>query len=235
MLQARIQCLAGETDQAVKSAESYMRSQQKRVQPLAGYTEILWHAGKKEKAAKSFADLRKVSSSIQFGSPVFDRLKRIAVENGIAEDWRVDRKPADDVGDRPELDTLGPFRWQPIPAPDWVLNDVSGKPYALKQFQGKPTVVIFYLGYDCLHCAEQLQAFAPMADKFREAGIELIAISTDAQQDLQQSLDNYKEGIPFPLVSNAELDIFKKYRAYDDFEDTPLHGTFLIDGEGLVR
>ena len=40
--------------------------------------------------------------------------------------------------------------------------------------------------------------------------------------------------MPIPLVSNAELDVFKAYRCYDDFEKQPLHGTFLIDREGLV-
>jgi hypothetical protein len=29
--------------------------------------------------------------------------------------------------------------------------------------------------------------------------------------------------------------VFKAYRAYDDFEGQPLHGTFLVDAGGLVR
>jgi alkyl hydroperoxide reductase subunit AhpC len=40
---------------------------------------------------------------------------------------------------------------------------------------------------------------------------------------------------PFPLVSDARLEVFKAFRAYDDFEETPLHGTFLIDAAGKVR
>ena len=28
---------------------------------------------------------------------------------------------------------------------------------------------------------------------------------------------------------------FKAYRAYDDFEQMPLHGTFLVDAAGKVR
>ena len=95
--------------------------------------------------------------------------------------------------------------------------------------------MIFYLGYGCLHCAEQLKKFAPETEKYREAGIEIVAISTDSEADLQQSIDNYEGGMPFPLVSNEELDVFKSWRAYDDFEQVPLHGTFLIDPAGLVR
>ena len=44
-----------------------------------------------------------------------------------------------------------------------------------------------------------------------------------------------KNGFPFPLVSDAELNVFKRYRCYDDFEKQPLHGTFLIDGAGRIR
>jgi alkyl hydroperoxide reductase subunit AhpC len=43
------------------------------------------------------------------------------------------------------------------------------------------------------------------------------------------------EAIPFPLSADPELAVFKAYRAYDDFENIPLHATYLIDGEGLVR
>ena len=39
----------------------------------------------------------------------------------------------------------------------------------------------------------------------------------------------------FPLVANTELDVFKAYRAFDDFEGIPLHGTYLIDENGLIR
>ena len=28
---------------------------------------------------------------------------------------------------------------------------------------------------------------------------------------------------------------FKAFRAHDDFEQQPLHGTFLIDGDGRIR
>jgi rhodanese-related sulfurtransferase/peroxiredoxin len=97
-------------------------------------------------------------------------------------------------------------------------------------------IVIFYLGYGCLHCAEQLQAFAPATKKFSESGISLIAVSTDNQEELKKSHDNFNEGVfPFPLVANSELDVFKKFRAYDDFEKQTLHGTYLIDAKGMVR
>lgn len=220
---------------AIKTLDSYLKSRSKRVQPLAGKIEILWRAEKKEEARKAFDELREISGDIQFGSPVFDRLHSIAKELEYPEDWRITRERPDDFGDRPDLDSLGPFRWQPMPAEQWKLNDTNGKSHSLASYRGKPVVVIFYLGYGCLHCAEQLQKFAPLAKKYADAGIELIGISTDSQKDLKQSIDNYKGGMPFPLVSDEKLEVFKAWRAHDDFEQQPLHGTFLIDEAGLVR
>ena len=31
------------------------------------------------------------------------------------------------------------------------------------------------------------------------------------------------------------MKFFREWRSYDDFEDMPLHGTFLVDAEGLLR
>ena len=235
VLHAKAQCLAGEKDAAIKAIAEYVKSQEKRTLPLAGQVEVLWHADKKKEAKQTFEELRKISSSIQFGTPAFDRLASIAKELKLPEDWRSKRNIPKDFGQRPALDKLGPFRWHPSPAPDWTLKDHQATPIALKKFRGKPTVIIFYLGYSCLHCAEQLQKFAPMTAKFREAGVEVVAISTDNAKDLAMSVKDYEGTMPIPLVTDSELNVFKKYRVYDDFEKTPLHGTFLLDSEGLVR
>ena len=98
-------------------------------------------------------------------------------------------------------------------------------------------VVIFYLGFGCLHCVEQLKTFAPLAKEYAEAGIELVAISTDNRDDLAKSLKDFNAAGKFtlPLLSDAKLDAFRAYRAYDDFENAPLHGTFLIDAQGRAR
>ena len=72
--------------------------------------------------------------------------------------------------------------------------------------------------------------------EFRNAGIDIIAISSDDAAGLKQSITNYKGSeIPFPLVADKSLETFKSYRCFDDFEQQPLHGTFFIDGAGQVR
>ena len=161
----------------------------------------------------------------------------MARDLGFGKDWRIAPPKLTDVGIRPPLNKLGPFRWQPSAAPDWSLPGMDGKNISLKQFHGKPVVVIFYLGYGCAHCMEQLNAFAPMAKDFAAAGISLVAVSTDSVEGLKKTFAKSKDaaGFPFPLVSDQSLKIFKAYRAFDDFENLPLHGTYLVDGDGLVR
>lgn len=233
---ARIQQLAGDNKKAIETVTKEVSGNENETVPLAWKVLVQWDADKKEDAKKTFEQLREISSDISLQAPVFQQLQPIAIELGFKEDWRKERTIPEDFGTRPQLDELGPFRWSPSSAPEFALLDYQQKKHSLADYSGKPVVVIFYLGYGCLHCAEQLQKFAPMTKKFEEAGISLIAISTDTPVDLKMSHDNYDEGaFPFPLVSNSDFDVFKKYRCYDDFEEDEMHGTFLIDESGKLR
>ncbi len=233
---SQAQLRAGDAAKAEQTAKSAANSKG-QVLPLANYVEILHKVGKHKESKAEFEKLRTLAWSADLKTTLLARLEPIALENGWPADWRIAKSTPSDAGVRPELDALGPFRWSPSPADDWSLSTADGGGIALKDFKGKPVVVIFYLGFGCLHCVEQLNAFAPLAKEYADAGISLVAISTDAIPDLKKSLDSCKldGGFPFPIVSDSELNVFQSYRAYDDFEKAPMHGTFLIDGDGQVR
>jgi peroxiredoxin len=228
---------AGQHDQAVKLAKEAADSATGQAPPLANYVYVLFTADKKDQAAKEFDRLRTLAANADLDVAVFARLSDIARSLGLPQDWRIQPPASADFGSRPELDSLGPFRWSPYPAETWSLTDSAGKPHGSDQYRGKPVVLIFYLGHGCLHCVEQLNAFAPKASEFKQAGIELVAVSTDAMPELKVSIEKctLEGGFPFPLVSDANHTVFKSFRAYDDFESAPLHATFLIDGHGNVR
>jgi peroxiredoxin len=235
MVQYRAQLLAGDSKSALESARRHVSRNRQEAQPQAALVELLWLAEDHNAARQEFEKLRNISGSIDMASPVFTRLNPIAKELGLPSDWRLPSEPRDDIGERPPLDSLGPVHWSPPTAHNWELPMADGKTRSLKEFAGKPVVIIFYLGHACLHCAEQLQAFAPKYEEYQKAGIEMIAISTDDLKGLKISIDTYgDEPMPIPLVSNDKLDVFKKWRVYDDFEDLPLHGTFVIDPEGRI-
>jgi len=224
-----------EQEKAEKALRKLIESHKNEVQPQATLVELLWQADKKDAAKKEFEKLKTLSASIDLDMPVFKRLTPIAKELDYKANWKIAKTASADVGTRPDLKTLGPFRWKPSPAPSWNLKDATGKMRSSEEFRGKPHVLIFYLGSSCLHCAEQLQAFAPMVRSFQTKGFPLMAISTDNIDGLKTSIKNYDKGdLPIPLFSNDKLDVFKAFHAYDDFEKQPLHGTFIIDGKGNV-
>ena len=229
----------GNAEKAQQQAKDAVAANTGHAFPLAVQVDVLYAAGKKDEAKATFEALRACASRPDLDVPVFARLAPIAKEFGFGDDWRVGRKDAADVGQRPSLDSLGPFRWHPSPAADWQLPTADGGSIGLRDYRGKPVVVLFYLGHGCVHCTEQLNAFAPLAKEYEQAGISLVAVSTDTVDALGKSLNVVKkEGngpYPIPLVSDAAKDVFKKYHAYDDFENLPLHGTFLVDGRGMVR
>lgn len=233
---AEIQELAGEKDEALKKLRNHVNSHEHEARPLAALIQMLWRQGQRDDAKKEFEKLRKDSDRIDLAAPVFARLAPIAGELGFGPDWRMAGELLTDIGERPALDSLGPAHWSPPSVPDWQLVDGDGKAHALASYRGKPVVVIFYLGFGCLHCAEQLQKFGPKTKDFTEAGISLVAISSDSPANLKKSHERYSGGkFPFEIVSDESLQTFKAYRAFDDFEQKPLHGTFLIDADGRLR
>lgn len=234
---ARVQAMAGRHDDAAKTLRNHIRANPNEVQPLAQLIAILHTAGKADEARKAFDDLRKIAAHADLNTPAppLARLAPIAADLNIEPLASRTPTPAPDLGPRPPLDTLGPFRWQPSPAPDFQLQNAAGQTRTLSDFRGRPTILIFYLGQGCLHCTEQLQAFAPRATDFRDAGIDLLAISTDALPKLRESLQTYGESFPIPLLSDATLDTFRAFRGFDDFENQPLHATILLDPAGRIR
>ena len=234
---ARI-CLAiGDKDEAVKLAKQASDPDPAQVQPLANLAGVLWRADKKDAAREAFEKLRKLSARLDIDLPVFEQLGPIAEELKLAKDWRVPATLPADAGTRPDLAKLGPFRWHPYGAPAWSLPDSDGKPHALADYKGKPVLVVFYLGSGCSHCIEQLNIFAPLTAQYADAGIQIVAVSTDSATGLHKTFEQAKDGkgYPFPIVADESFGAFKTYRAFDDFEHIPLHGTFLIDGDGFVR
>lgn len=233
---AWVEFKAGDVDKAIKTAEGAVRAKKNEVLPLARLVELQWLAAKKEEAKKSLEQLRELSNSIDELAPFYARIGAIAKELGYSEKWKVVKAPLPDTGVRPPLDWLGPLHWQPAAAPAWSLRDARDSDHSLGDYHGKPVVVLFYLGYGCLHCAKQLQAFGEAMNEFRAAGLDVVAISSDDAEGLKISFKNYQGAeIPFPLLSDSNLSAFKSYRCYDDFEQQALHGTFVVDGSGFVR
>jgi peroxiredoxin len=234
---SRVNLLAGNKAEAEKLARAAALAGKNQVLPLANLVYVLAACEKTDEAKKLFGELRTLAAAADLDVPPMERLAPLVARWKLPADWRSPEATKTDIGVRPPLDTLGPVRWEPSAAPAFQLTTLEGKPAGLAEYRGRPVVLVFYLGFGCLHCTEQLKAFAAAQSDFRAAGLEILAVSSDSPADLRKAQADLKaaEKYPFPIVPNEDLSVFKKYRAFDDFERQPLHGTFLIDGAGKLR
>ncbi len=228
----------GRRDEALKVSGDGVSGSENEVPPLARHADLLWRAGRQAVAETVFARLSPLAARADLDVPVFARLLPIARAKGLPEDWRP--HAAGNFGQPPHapaLTSFGPASWHPPRAPTFSLPDSDGKSITLGDYAGRPVIVIFYLGNGCLHCLEQLRAFYPLQKSFKAAGISLLAVSVDSVDGLRQTINDTvpKERLNFPLLSDPKLTAFRAFRAFDGFEKAPLHGTFLIDGAGLIR
>jgi peroxiredoxin len=234
---SRLNDLAGDKAKAVQLARDAAKEGEGQVLPLANLADILWRSDNRKEAIDAFNKLRPLCAQADLDQPVFTRLRPVVDELKLAADWRPKLEFPADSGTRPDLASLGPFRWHPSRAPEWSLPDQTGRTRVSAEFKGRPVLILFYLGSGCSHCIEQLNTFGPMAREYAAAGIDLLAVSTERAEELHKTyaLAKGDDGFSFPILADETLATFKAYRAFDDFENMPLHGTFLLDANGLVR
>jgi peroxiredoxin len=214
-----------------------------QVPPLAACVEILQAVGKEKEARAAYARLMPMARSADRDLPVFRRLGALVARWKADATWSApEGAPAPSGGsddaaiNRIDLTTLGPLGWTPFAAEPLAGTDTAGKPWSLAAHRGRNVLVLFFLGGKCAHCMQQLQEFGKEYQALQKLGVDTVAVSTD-DAEATRALKNNREGVkfPMPMLADPKLDAFRRYRAYDDFEGQPLHGTFLIDAEGSVR
>ncbi len=234
LLKAEWLAAKGDVTEAIKLVDKEIDSNPGEVLPLATKVWLLYQANGSQDAKQTFEQLRIVASTADLQTPLLQRLVPVAVELGFDQHWAIAEQTMADIGERPDLDSLGSFRWHPYIAPDFEVERSDGEMLWSKQLRDKPMLVIFYLGFGCLHCVEQLHEFSPRAAQFRNSGIEMVAISTEDRESIDKALSTYTKPLEIPLHVDPSLTVFKAFRCYDDFENQPLHGTFLISPDGRV-
>lgn len=132
---------------------------------------------------------------------------------------------------------------QPLPlvgksAPEFQLLDSSGKSRTLAELRnGKPLVLVFYLGYGCSHCVAQLFGLDKDLRYFRELGCEIVAVSFDPPEITRKKYEEYGE-FHFPVLSDPQNKVAQTYRVYAPAQGTAEeiqdHGTFVIDPSGKI-
>ena len=117
------------------------------------------------------------------------------------------------------------------PAPEFKLQDQSGKWHQLKDYRGKWVVLYFYAKDMTPGCTTQACEFRDNIFAFRDAGAVVLGISVDDVESHKRFAA--KHSLPFPLLADPEREITKRYDVMS-FTGFAKRETFLIDPQGRL-
>jgi peroxiredoxin len=119
-------------------------------------------------------------------------------------------------------------------APDFSLSDQDKQVVSLAELRGTPTLVVFYPFAFSGLCTGELCQLRDELSTYTDAGVRVVAISTDPVFSLKAFRE--REGFEFPLLSDfwPHGEVAKAYGVFNEKAGMALRGTFLIDAEGRI-
>ena len=111
-------------------------------------------------------------------------------------------------------------------APDFTLNDLSGKKVMLSQFRGKVVVLNFWSIW-CGPCLAEMPSLNKLYLEFKDRGLVVIAVAEDPAEKPVKSYVQEK-GIAFLILIDKDKKVYFKYSLFG------IPVTFLIDKKGVI-
>jgi len=119
-------------------------------------------------------------------------------------------------------------------APNFTLLDQSGEQVSLWDVIGKSAIVLyFYPKDDTPGCTTEACTFRDSYEAFKDAGAEVIGVSSDSADSHQQFAAKYR--LPFTLLSDRGGAVRKLYSVPSTLGLLPGRVTYVIDKQGIVR
>ncbi len=135
---------------------------------------------------------------------------------------------------------MGAWTWTRDIAPDFAAPAHPGERILrLSDFRGQYVVLYFYPRDMTRGCTNEAVQFRDLYDAFRRMRAAIIGVSRDSLSRHARFAEKY--ALPFPLVSDPEGDIARKYgvwvqkRLYGRTSWGMERATFLIDPAGRIR
>jgi peroxiredoxin Q/BCP len=120
-------------------------------------------------------------------------------------------------------------------APDFTLpTQKTDESFHLHDMIGKSAIVLyFYPKDDTQGCTAEACSFRDNYEVFKQAGAEVIGVSSDSETSHQQFASKYK--LPFVLLSDKKGALRDLYGVSKTLGILPGRVTYVIDKEGIVR
>lgn len=118
-------------------------------------------------------------------------------------------------------------------APDFILPSQTGTLVRLGAFLNQKAIVLYFYPRDNTSvCTTEACAFRDSYESFKDAGAEVIGISSDSVESHRQFAAAHQ--LPFLLLSDTDSMVRKRYGVPTAF-GLPGRVTYVIDKSGIVR
>jgi len=119
-------------------------------------------------------------------------------------------------------------------APEFSLPDQDKQVVTLSELRGSPVLLVFYPFAFSGLCTGELCQLRDELAAYTDAGVRVLAISTDPTFSLKAFRE--KEGLDFPLLSDfwPHGATAQAYGVFNEKAGMALRATFLLDAEGTV-
>ena len=122
-------------------------------------------------------------------------------------------------------------------APDFTLADQNGEMHSLSDYKGRKVILYFYPKDMTSGCTSQACNFRDLYPQIREKGAVVLGVSKDSVESHKRFEE--KHGLPFILLSDADLSVIKAYDVLKTGKDgkptgSLLRSTYLIDEDGVI-
>ncbi len=124
-------------------------------------------------------------------------------------------------------------------APDFSLQDDSGKEVSLRDFRGKKVILYFYPKDDTPGCTKEACGFRDNVAKFKSANMMIYGVSRDSLESHRKFKTKYS--LPFPLLSDPDTKLAQAYGAwgektmYGKKSMGLIRSTFVINEDGKIE
>ena len=120
-------------------------------------------------------------------------------------------------------------------APGFSLPDQDKQVVSLADLRGTPVLLVFYPFAFSLRCTGELSRLRDELADYTDAGVRVLAISTDPVFSLKAF--KAAEGLDFPLLSDfwPHGEVAQAYGVFNEKAGMAVRGTFLVDADGVVR
>lgn len=124
-------------------------------------------------------------------------------------------------------------------APDFEMQDASGKTWRLSDLKGQKVILYFYPADDTPGCTTESCDFRDSSADLSAAGYQIFGVSPQGADSHRRFAEKYN--LNFPLLVDEGLEATRAYGAHKDlgdYEGIPLRvkrSTFVIDEDGRIE